>query len=93
MSQVVIANTLSDGFVVFLTATGEWSGRIADAAIVATPESAEALLERAREDERANRVIDPYLIEVSVDADTPRPLVYREYIRAFGPSFALPGSN
>jgi len=93
MPQVVIANALSDGFVVFLTATGEWSGSIADAAIAAAPDAAEVLLDRARDAERANEVIDPYLVEVALDTDTPRPLEYREYIRAFGPSFELPGRN
>ena len=93
MPQVVIANALHDGFVVFLTANGTWSGSIADAAVAATPEAADEFLERARDAERANEVIDPYLVEVALDAEIPRPVEYREYIRAFGPSIELPGQD
>ena len=93
MPQVVIANALSDGFVVFLTANGEWSGSIADASVAETPETAGELLDRARDAERANEVVDPYLIEVALDTETPQPVEYREYIRAFGPSFELPGNS
>jgi len=90
MSQIVIANSLADGFVVFLTATHEWSGNIAEAAVAETAETAAELLETAVAAERNNRVIDPYLIPATIENGVPKPLDYREYIRAFGPSVSIP---
>ncbi len=93
MPQIVIANSLTEGFVVFLTADHAWSGSIADAAVANDDHSAGQLLAAAQEAERANAVIDPYLVEVDLNGAVPRPRVYREYIRAFGPSVALPGAG
>lgn len=92
MPKVVIANTLADGFVAFLSANGEWSRDIAASTVAHTEAEAEQLLEQATAAARANVVIDPYLIDVELsgDAAMPRPSEYREYIRAFGPSVDIP---
>lgn len=90
MPKVIIANTLADGFVCFLTDNGDWSRAILDAALVSDEAEAEALLVIALKAEAANVVIDPYLIDVEIEDGLPRPLVYREYIRAYGPSVPLP---
>ncbi|MEE4184194.1 MAG: DUF2849 domain-containing protein [Gammaproteobacteria bacterium] len=95
MPKIVIANTLADGFVAFMREDGTWSPDIGHGAQAATEADAERLLERALQAAAANIVIDPYLIEVApasadADSDRPRPLEYREYIRAFGPSVAIP---
>ena len=90
MPQVIIANKLDDGFVVFLTADGNWSNDI-DAAALATDESeAERLLEQGLAAERANVVIDPYLIDVRIEDGQRIPTEYREYIRALGPTVPIP---
>jgi sulfite reductase (NADPH) hemoprotein beta-component len=93
MPQIVIANTLADGFVVFLTDNREWSGNVADAAVVIEETDGERLLEAALLAEKNNVVIDPYLIEVEVNGAGPKPVEYREYIRAFGPTVKLPADN
>ena len=90
MAQILIANSLVDGFVVFLTATGDWSNDIAAAAVAENDGDAEALLNTAQAAEAANRVIDPYLIAVDISGAEPRPTEYREYIRAHGPSISIP---
>ena len=90
MPQIVIANSLADGFVVFLTAQNEWSGDIADAAVANDESAAAALLATGVAAEQGNRVVDPYLIDVELDGAIPRPLEYREYIRAHGPSVDIP---
>lgn len=90
MPRIVIANSLANGFVVFLTETHEWSGNIAAAAVADSDAAAEALLAVAREAEQSDRVIDPYLIDVTMTASGPEPKEYREYIRAFGPSVSIP---
>ncbi len=93
MPRIIIANSLHDGFVVFLTADHHWSGAIADAAVADDEATAAALLDTARRAEAANQVVDPYLIEVDKGGDLPRPVEYREYIRAFGPSVAIPSAG
>lgn len=90
MPQIVIANSLTDGFVVFLTENHAWSGNVADAALASDDSSAAQLLKAAQQAEQNNVVIDPYLIEVEVNGAGPKPLEYREYIRAYGPSIKLP---
>jgi hypothetical protein len=81
--QVLTANRLSDGVVVFLDANGRWSEHIA-AARLAEKADAEALTEAG--DARGDEVVAPYLIDVALEAQGPKPLRYRERIRAFGPS-------
>jgi len=91
MLQVIIANKLQDGFVVFLTEAGDWSNRIADAALASDESAGARLLEQAKAAESANQVIDPYLIDITIENDKRIPTEYREYIRAVGPTVPIPG--
>jgi len=84
--QAVIANNLRNGFVIFLGADGEWRDRLADAAIAAAGEPAAALLARAQADAGANRIVDPYLIDVDTGSGAPVPVSFREKVRSLGPS-------
>ena len=86
--QMVIANRLLDGRVVFMAADGRWVDAIAEGGVADTDDAAAALLERALRDEADCRVIDPYLIEVATVDGHHRPVVYREAIRALGPTVA-----
>jgi hypothetical protein len=88
--QMIIANTLSDGFVVFLMEDGSWTPDIAAGALADSDDAAAALLEAAQKAEAANVVIDPYLIPVVVENGVRNPTEYREYIRATGPSVPIP---
>ena len=90
MLQVIIANKLTNGFVVFLTDAGDWSAQIADGALAEDESTADALLAKAKQAEQNNEVIDPYLIEVSIENGSRVPTEYREYIRALGPSVPIP---
>lgn len=90
MPQMIIASSLVDGWVVFLTGDGDWSRDIGAGALAEDDDQAEALLATARRAEADNRVIDPYLIRVAVEAGVRRPTEYREYIRAHGPSVPIP---
>jgi sulfite reductase (NADPH) hemoprotein beta-component len=90
MLQMIIANTLADGFVVFLTEDNSWTNDIAAGALAETDEQAESLLNLAKQAEQANLVIDPYLIPVELDAGLRKPTEYREYIRAMGPTVPIP---
>ncbi|MGI9308426.1 MAG: DUF2849 domain-containing protein [Gammaproteobacteria bacterium] len=94
MQQIIIANSLRDGRVVFLREDQQWSEQIADACVVTSTEEAERVLAVALQAETANAVIDPYLIDVEDKNGELRPTVYREYIRACGPVVhGHPGEN
>ena len=80
--QVVTANRLSDGIVVFLDDAGQWVPELAHAVLARDPRAAEILLERARAE--AASVVEPYLIALGEDGE---PLSLREKIRASGLTF------
>jgi hypothetical protein len=88
--QMIIANTLADGFVVFLTSDNSWSNDIAAGAIAETDAQAEQLLSTAKQAESDNLVIDPYLIPIEIEDGVRKPTEYREYIRATGPTVPIP---
>ena len=86
MSQLVIANRLNDGLVVYLTKNGDWSESIAAASVAADNAQGERLMEIATQAKAGCRVIDPYLIEITEDADGHKPVSFREAIRVAGPT-------
>lgn len=90
--QIVTANRLTDGAVVYGTPTGGWSEVIRDGHIASDEDAARALLETAERAVRKQIVIGPYLIDMVTDDGATRPRRVREAIRAAGPSIAnLPG--
>jgi hypothetical protein len=91
--QMIIANTLIEGQVVFLTAAADWTPDIERGAVARSDEEAAALLAEAKQAEKANQVIDPYLIPVTVRNGSRQPTEYREFIRATGPTVPIPGSQ
>lgn len=88
--QMIIANTLVDGFVVFLTDDNGWTDDIEKGALATNEADSAELLAQAKAAEAANLVIDPYLIPVVIDKGRRVPTEYREYIRATGPTVAIP---
>ena len=85
-TQVISANRLTDGLVVYLAADGQWTERIADAQLLHGPDAGEAAFAVARAAVDSRLVIDPYLIDV-IDGDSERrPTRFRELIRAKGPT-------
>jgi hypothetical protein len=96
--QMVIANRLSDGRVVFLDAGDRWVTSI-DAGRLLDDGQGPAALATAKEHEAQALVVEPTLIEVEVSGARRRPVAMREAIRAFGPTMrpdladspALPG--
>jgi hypothetical protein len=85
MSQMIIANRLTDGLVVFMTADGGWVESIDDGCLIENGQ-AEALLEIGQRGERDCQVIDPNMIDVEERDGARTPTSYREEIRARGPS-------
>lgn len=83
MTQIVTANRLVDGIVVFQDEDGGWSE---DFARAAAHQDAAAALARAAEDVAASLVVDPYAIDVELRNGHYAPKALREAIRAAGPT-------
>jgi hypothetical protein len=86
MRQMIIANRLVDGVVVFLAPQGTWETSVDAGVVIDDDAEAARLLGVAKEHEEGCIVIDPNLIEVTVTDGRPRPVAIREAIRAFGPT-------
>ena len=83
--QVITANSLGDGRVVFQTILG-WSHDIDQSELLDTPRATEIALARANADAAENRVVEPYAIDVTRNAGHTVALRLRERIRAEGPT-------
>ena len=86
MLQMIIANRLRDGVIVFLAGNEDWEPAIGAGVVIDTEVDATRLLALAKRHEAECRVIDPQLIEVEIKDGKPRPTAIREAIRAFGPT-------
>jgi hypothetical protein len=84
--QVMTANRLRDGQVVFLTRSGAWNERIDDAVLVLEPQALAAIETRAAEDVQRNLVTGPYLFEAERIDGRIRANLIRERIRTLGPT-------
>lgn len=85
-TQIITANRLQDGLVVYLGAGDAWVARIEDAEVAQGKDAAAALLTRAEAPAQKTRVVGPYLMDVTLDDGTVRPASIREIIRALGPT-------
>jgi len=84
---VVTANRLSDGAVVYRSAVGGWTARLAAAAVVTTAQAAGELLAEANADDFA---VAAYVAPVALRDGRIEPGNLRERIRLAGPTFELP---
>lgn len=84
--NIITGNSLGEGLVVFQIAGGGWSLDVAKAELLETKEALAAALERANADAEANRVVEPYAIEVTRNGAHLVPVRLREQIRADGPT-------
>jgi len=84
--QVMTANRLGDGEVVFLTRAGVWSEKIDDAALVQEPLALAAIDARAAQDAKANLITGQYLFDAARVDGRIRADHIRERIRTLGPT-------
>ncbi|HAH09911.1 MAG TPA: DUF2849 domain-containing protein [Alphaproteobacteria bacterium] len=87
--QVLTANRLADGAVVYLTAVGGWSEHLAEASVLASKDAATSAEAQGQAAIEARLVVGVYLMDVLGDGAAPRPRSMREIIRAAGPSVRL----
>lgn len=83
--NIITGNSLGEGLVVFQSASG-WSLDIRDADVFETKDALDAAVARANADAAANRVVEPYPIEVTREGVKILPVKLREKIRAEGPT-------
>ena len=83
--NIITGNSLGEGLVVFQSASG-WSLNIGEADVFETKEALDAAVVRANADAAANRVVEPYPIEVTRQGGKIVPVKLREKIRADGPT-------
>jgi len=86
MPQMIIANRLRDGVVVFLAPGEGWEPAIAAGTLIDNEGDAVTLMAVAKRHEGECQVIDPQLIDVEIQDGQRRPTAIREAIRAFGPT-------
>jgi hypothetical protein len=85
-TQVVTANRLGDGRVVYLADGYLWVEEIGRARIAEDEDAGNALVAFAEKAAADRIVVAPYLIDVKVEGDHVTPTRYREVLRALGPS-------
>jgi hypothetical protein len=84
--QVMTANRLADGEVVFLTRNGTWNEKIDEAVLAQEPQAISALEARASEAVKANHVTGQYLFDAERVDGKIRATHIRERIRTLGPT-------
>ena len=84
--QILTANRLTDGVVVWYDVDGHWNESIASAQVARSTEEAERLEAIGKAAFAANFVLDVNLVDVEERDGAIRPLRLRERIRAHGPT-------
>jgi uncharacterized protein DUF2849 len=84
--QMITANRLTDGIVVFLAGGERWVERFEEGQLANDEREAAALQQAAEVAVARAEVVAPYLIEVSEQNGRLLPSRYRERIRVEGPS-------
>lgn len=76
-------NRLADGEVMF-GGPGGWVEKFSEAVLYSDAAEAEAALEAAKA--QPTFIVDPYLIDISLENGQPVPIAFRERVRALGPT-------
>lgn len=84
--QVMTANRLRDGLVVFLGEGDAWTPWINEAVVARSKDAAARLEARGAEAAKTNLVVGPYLVDVVEDGGRLRAAHIREHLRTLGPS-------
>ena len=82
--QVVTANRLRAGDVVYLTATDDWVSDIAQARVANDVADLACLEATGARAVAAQSVVAVYAIDVDLTTGTPKPMSVKEHIRAAG---------
>ncbi|QCO57785.1 DUF2849 domain-containing protein (plasmid) [Pseudorhodobacter turbinis] len=89
--QIITANALVEGDVVYLAADNCWARRLQDAQVFDDPDVAQAALAAAHA--RDHEVVGVYLADVRLEGGLPQPTHFREAFRQTGPSNKFHGKQ
>lgn len=87
--QVLTANRLGDGAVVYRSQAGAWSEHLNESRILASSEEAAQVLAEAETAQASLEIVGPYLMPVEDRNGQINPTEMREFIRAKGPSISF----
>ncbi len=87
--QILTANRLGDGAVVYRAQAGGWTERLSESLVLVSTEDAAETLAGAETPEASLEIVGPYLMPVDNSDGEIRPVETREFIRAKGPSVAF----
>ena len=82
--KVVTASDLLDGDVIYLTSDDGWTRDLSSAEVLT--DEADAQLRLLTAEQQSERLVGPYLADVTPGPDGPEPLHFREDFRRTGPS-------
>ena len=88
MGQMITANRLADGVVVFFN-NEAWVETLTSGALFGNADAVAAALTQAKADEARDIVVEPYAIDVIDRNGAPHAKHLREAIRAAGPTIRL----
>jgi hypothetical protein len=83
-TQVVTANHLIEGDVIYLTADDQWSRHLFEAELI--DDEAHAAIRLLDAQAQPHIAVGPYLAEAKAGPDGPEPVHFREAFRTRGPS-------
>lgn len=88
---ILLVNDLLDGEVLFAAKSGKgdrgWTRDVREASVAQDDAAAQALEDFGAKQVALQKVVDPYLVDVTLGADgAPVPRHYREVLRTLGPS-------
>ncbi len=87
MTQFVLtANHLVEGHVVFLNENGIWVSDVNRAVLAETAEQKAEFGQKSEAARSATQVVEPYLVEVTIEKGAVRPIKNRERMRTLGPT-------
>ena len=84
--QLILANRLDDGRAVFLTAAGEWSKQVADAAVANDEQELASLMTVAQAAEVSNLVVAITPVAADLSGAAPSPAHIKFAMQSKGPS-------
>ena len=84
--QVLTGYGLQSGLVVWLTPSNYWSSDISSARVACTEKDLAEMKEQGCQAQQAHQIFEIYAVEVSLGADGPVPIKYREFLRSRGPT-------
>jgi sulfite reductase (NADPH) hemoprotein beta-component len=86
MPEILTANRLYDGDVVYRTVAGDWVADVDAAELIETADRLAAAEAAAQADVKASKILDVVTVPVDVKDGHIVPKRLRERIRAFGPT-------